>query len=538
MFDPATMAMLLKVGLPIAMQAFSALSNKSKGNGTGNPVTNLAGSGLAAALRLNSPSIASTVAPAAGASMMVDPGAAAGAAAGAAGGAAGGMGTLGSIGSALGGAQGIGSALGSMLAGGFGGGGGDAGPTTSTTTSTTDNIPYIFGKTRDKWLGAVGVNRAQQQARNQMVMGMPLFAKDMLGNFLSGSAWGRTLGGGMEGYTPRDPFKQIDPYPLAKYSKDTNGANAAEIAAYGASQPGTYMPQSDAWDEYYASLKEPEGKMWGGPILKTKKYTVGEAGPETYLPPMGGQMRTLGGQGQTVNTLQRGGYVVPNPNTMLGAGNQNPLSAGLDKFGRPAASVAMSNSLSSAGIRTMDPPDPPNWQRTVDGIRPGLGAGKNEKGAKNPTGNTLLPNPALATQGANNALAGTGASILPDPITRNAFSPSIIQQMTARGIEGANMQTRNRNALYAGQMNAAGLTGPNIGAVLSHPSSMDAMRAGAQAATDTQLSGMSMGLNQQQLANQYYLQMLQMLLGGMMGSELALSPSGSVTHSDSTTKMG
>ena len=493
MFDPATMAMLLKVGLPIAMQAFSALSNKSKGNGTGNPVTNLAGSGLAAALRLNSPSIASTVAPAAGASMMVDPGAAAGAAAGAAGGAAGGMGTLGSIGSALGGAQGIGSALGSMLAGGFGGGGGDAGPTTSTTTSTTDNIPYIFGKTRDKWLGAVGVNRAQQQARNQMVMGMPLFAKDMLGNFLSGSAWGRTLGGGMEGYTPRDPFKQIDPYPLAKYSKDTNGANAAEIAAYGESQPGTYMPQSDAWDEYYASLKEPEGKMWGGPILKTKKYTVGEAGPETYLPPMGGQMRTLGGQGQTVNTLQRGGYVVPNPNTML---------------------------------------------RSTGTVRPGIGASGNEKGTKNPTGNTLLPNPALATQGANNALAGTGASILPDPITRNAFSPALIQQMTARSIEGANMQTRNRNAMYAGQMNAAGLTGPNIGAVLSQPSSMDAMRAGAQGATDTQLSGMSMGLNQQQLANQYYLQMLQMLLGGMMGSELALPPSGSVTHSDSTTKMG
>lgn len=492
MFDPATLAMLIQVGLPIAQSAFSALSNKNMG-GVRSKTAGGAGGGSLMAL----PQLASAV-PAASAAMpaaqwvsgagLTNPSNFAGAAS-AAGGGGGMMGTLGSIGSALGGSSGMGSALGSMLAGGFGGG--DGGPTSSTTTSTTDNIPFIFGKTRDKWLNTVGVNRAQQQARNQMVMGMPLFAKDMLSNFLSGSAWGRTLGGGMAGYQPKDPFAQIRAYPTGNQDYSSGDPISQEIARDIENNPGTYQP------EWYPTYKppeedEPEGKMWGGPVLKTKKYTVGEAGPETYLPPMGGQMRTLGGQGQTVNTLQRGGYVVPNPNTML---------------------------------------------RSTGTVRPGIGASGNEKGTKNPTGNTLLPNPALATQSANNALAGTGASILPDPITRNAFSPSLIQQMTARSIEGANMQTRNRNAMYAGQMNAAGLTGPNIGAVLSQPSSMDAMRAGAQGATDTQLSGMSMGLNQQQLANQYYLQMLQMLLGGMMGSELALPPSGSIQKSTSTTTM-
>lgn len=366
-----------------------------------------------------------------------------------------------------GGFGGFGGALGSMLAGGFGGG------TESASQTNATSRPKYFGQTRDSWLGALGVNRAQQQERNQILMGLPAMTAAMLQNFLANTAAGRTLGGGMQGYQPKNPFDKIKPYPIGNQDYSGDDPIWQEILDDVKNNPGTYRPE---WADTL------EGRALGGPINQTKPYLVGEQGPERYIPPMGGgQMRTLGAGGPQVAPLQAGGYVVPNPQTM----------------------------------------------RTIAPVRPGIDPGK---GSTTGTNNSLIPNPALPQQGAlgqTTSLGSGSATAFPEAFpTRNAFSPELIRQMTARGIEGANIQNRNQNAAYAGQANAMGMNGPNIAAVLAQGNARDAQRVGAQTATDTSLSGMNLGMQQQQMGTQYYLQMLQMLLNGLYGSNEALFPPG------------
>lgn len=381
------------------------------------------------------------------------------------------LGAFGGGGQSGGGA--FGGALGSMLAGGFGGG------TESVSQTNATSRPKYFGQTLDSYLNALGVNRAQQQERNQLLMGLPAMTASMLQNFLSGTAAGRALGGGMQGYQPKNPFDKIKPYPIG--SQDYSGDDPIwqEILDDVKNNPGTYRPE---WADTL------EGRALGGPIHRTKPYLVGEQGPERYIPPMGGQMRTLGAGGPQVAQLQAGGYVVPNPQTM----------------------------------------------RTIAPVRPGIDPGK---GSTTGTNNSLIANPALPQQGAI-SLASGSATAFPEAFpTRNAFSPELIAQMTARGIEGANIQNRNQNAAYAGQANAMGMVGPQIAAVLAQGNARDAQLVGAQTATDTSLSGMNLGMQQQQMGTQYYLQMLQMLLNGLYGSNEALFQPGQKSKS-STKSQG
>jgi hypothetical protein len=232
----------------------------------------------------------------------------------------------------------------------------------------------------------------------------------------------------------------------------------------------------------------------------------------------------LGAQGPQLAPLEKGGFVTPNPAT------QNAFGARPDYFANMVRGVG-ADPLGASLMRTLAPgPRTATPRTTTD---------SNEKGGTTPQASVTVNTPAAPTPTATaEPDAAAPGTVLPDPVTYNAFSPEVIRQMTARAVESANMQNRNRNAGYVGQASSMGLTGPNIGGVLSQPSTQDAARVGAQAATDSRINGMSMGLQQQQLGMDYYRSMLQMLLGGlnMSASDFALPQYGSKGKQESYSK--
>jgi hypothetical protein len=443
------------------------------------------------------------------------------------------------------------SLLGGALAGGTGGGM----QSQSQFSNTSD--PRYPGSTRNDWLAAMGTTRAQQQDRNQAIMGMANRSEEMLANFLSGSQWGRDIAGTPDGYQTQDAFSHTQPYELDEEFTDEG-------------------PRLKGEEE------ELEGKMFGGPITQSKRYMTGEAGPEIYNSPQGGS-RVIGAQGPQVTQLQKGGFVQPNPLTQMmggqgGSGNAMGGQSGIGlagagnplmqmKMGSPLTQLKMGNQSRIPVAQPQLPQMRTMGARTAGG-RPDMGSVGNSIGnSKTPpssTGQSGMPTPFTPNYGQPPGLDPVNAGSVPtlDPYATNlpnAFSDAQIQQLSARATEGANIQNRNRNAAMAGQSNAMGVTGPNIAAVLGQPTSQEAARIGAQAGADATLAGKNLGAQNywnannmnaqnywnsqnmnrgdywnnvnsqfrgQELSNQYYMQMLNMLLSGAnsFGNAFAMQP--------------